>query len=67
VQKHVAVLERATLVSKRPHGREQLVRANIEAVLDAARVLDAMEATWRARLERFEHVLTTGDARDEER
>ncbi len=38
VQKHVAVLERASLVTKEKHGREQLVQAN-PAGLDLARRL----------------------------
>ena len=32
VQKHVAVMERAGLVTKERRGREQLVRTNLEAV-----------------------------------
>ena len=58
VQKHVAVLERADLVKKRRHGREQLVRGNIDAIRVASRALDRLEAEWRGRLERFEQVLT---------
>ena len=43
VQKHVAVLERAGLVSKERHGREQLVRTDREAVRRARQVLDQLE------------------------
>ncbi len=57
VQKHVAVLERAGLVRKRRRGREQLVTAEIQAVRDAARMLDRLETIWRDRLERFADVL----------
>ena len=58
VQKHVAVLESAGLVRKHRSGREQLVRAQPNA-LDAARdVLDAIEQLWRDRIERFSEVLT---------
>ena len=32
VQKHVAVLERAGLVSKQPHGRERLVRGDVDTI-----------------------------------
>jgi DNA-binding transcriptional ArsR family regulator len=53
VQKHVAVLERAGLVHKERHGREQRVRSDIEAVQAAARLLDDLEALWRERLDRF--------------
>jgi len=61
VQKHVAVLERAQIVTKQRSGREQLVRANIDAVRDAARVLDHFEELWRGRLERFGSLLTKGN------
>jgi len=57
VQKHVAVLERAGLVSKERHGREQLVRGNIDTIRDAFRLLDQLEAVWRDRLDRFGEVL----------
>jgi DNA-binding transcriptional ArsR family regulator len=57
VQKHVAVLERAGLVTKQRRGREQLVRTDPDAVRRARQVLDQLETTWRARVERMSHVL----------
>ncbi len=57
VQKHVAVLERAQIVTKQRSGREQLVRANITAVRAAARVLDHFEELWRGRIDRFGDLL----------
>jgi DNA-binding transcriptional ArsR family regulator len=57
VQKHVAVLERAELVTKRRQGREQLVRGNIDAVRRTHRLLDEFEAQWLDRLDRFATVL----------
>jgi DNA-binding transcriptional ArsR family regulator len=57
VQKHVAVLERAELVTKRRRGREQLVRGNIDAVRRTHRLLDEFEAQWLDRLDRFATVL----------
>jgi DNA-binding transcriptional ArsR family regulator len=57
VQKHVAVLERAALVSKRRSGREQLVTGNVDTVRRAARLLDQLETVWRARLDRFGAIL----------
>ena len=47
VQKHVAVLERAGLVTKERRGREQLVRTDGDALGRARRVLDELEAAWR--------------------
>jgi DNA-binding transcriptional ArsR family regulator len=57
VQKHVAVLERAELVTKRRHGREQLVRGNVETVRDASRLLDQLETLWRGRIDRLGDIL----------
>lgn len=57
VQKHVAVLERAGLVSKHRHGREQRVRGEVAAVREAHRLLDQIEALWRGRLGRIEDLV----------
>jgi DNA-binding transcriptional ArsR family regulator len=57
VQKHVAVLERAGLVSKERRGREQLVRTDGDAVGRARRVLDELEAAWRGRVDRMADLL----------
>jgi DNA-binding transcriptional ArsR family regulator len=57
VQKHVAVLEAASLVTKRRLGREQLVRGNVDTIRRAADLLDQLEDIWRRRLERFGDVL----------
>ncbi len=57
VQKHVAVLERAELVTKQRRGREQLVRSNIDTVRDAFRVLEQLETVWRGRIDRFGGIL----------
>jgi DNA-binding transcriptional ArsR family regulator len=57
VQKHVAVLERAGLVTKERRGREQLVRADAAAVGRARQVLDELETAWRGRVERMSDLL----------
>ena len=57
VQKHVAVLEGAGLVSKRRQGREQLVRGEVDAVRRASQALDALEAVWRGRVDRMTEIL----------
>jgi len=63
VQKHVAVLERAGLVSKQPSGRERLVRGDVDTIRAAARLLDAYEEVWRGRIGRLDQLL----AEDQER
>jgi len=64
VQKHVAVLERADLVTKHQRGRERIVRGRIDAVRDVNRLLDELEAVWRDRIQRFGEVLAEPDKGD---
>ncbi|MGA8039341.1 MAG: winged helix-turn-helix domain-containing protein [Acidimicrobiia bacterium] len=53
VQKHVAVLERAGLVTKRRVGRRKIVKTNVAAISVARRLLDAYEDMWRDRIDRM--------------
>ena len=57
VQKHVAVLERAGLVTKVRRGREQLVRSEPAAVDRARRALDRLEEAWRGRVDRMSELI----------
>ena len=59
VQKHVAVLERAQLVTKRKDGRAQRVAGNPDAVRRANRLLTEFEQRWHARVGRLDELLTT--------
>ena len=65
VQKHVAVLERAGLVTKRRRGREQLVEAAPEGLADARRALEDLEEIWRGRVERMSELLASDSEQDE--
>lgn len=57
VQKHIAVLERAGLVSKRQIGRRKLVRTDPAGLLIAQRVLDQYEELWRGRIDRMTEIV----------
>jgi DNA-binding transcriptional ArsR family regulator len=57
VQKHVAVLEDAGLVTKQRHGRQQLVRGNVATIRQAHRLLAQLEAVWRGRIDRIGEIL----------
>ena len=57
VQKHVAVLERAGLVSKERRGREQIVHADREALRKARQAVERLEALWRDRVARMDDLL----------
>jgi DNA-binding transcriptional ArsR family regulator len=53
VQKHVAILERAGLVTKQRIGRRKVVRINLEGLRIARRLLDQYEELWRGRIDRM--------------
>jgi DNA-binding transcriptional ArsR family regulator len=57
VQKHVAVLERAALVSKHRSGREQRVAANPETLRKATTLLAAFEQLWIQRATKIAEIL----------
>jgi len=59
VQKHVAVLEGAGLVTKQPRGRERVVRGNPDAIRRAQGLLDQYEQIWRSRVERLDALFAT--------
>ena len=59
VQKHVAVLERAGLVTKERTGRRKVVRTNIEGLRLARGLLDHYEALWRGRIDRMTALITS--------
>jgi DNA-binding transcriptional ArsR family regulator len=57
VQKHIAILERAGLVTKRRIGRRKVVRTNLEGLRVARRLLDRYEELWRDRVERMTNLI----------
>jgi DNA-binding transcriptional ArsR family regulator len=57
VQKHVAVLERAGLVTKQRKGREHLVACNPASLRAAHDALDRLELMWRDRVPRMDDLL----------
>lgn len=61
VQKHVAVLEGAGLVTKHPNGRERIVSGNPEAIRRAQSLLDDYEQIWRGRIARLDALLAEDD------
>ncbi|HMM93792.1 metalloregulator ArsR/SmtB family transcription factor [Phycicoccus sp.] len=58
VQKHVAVLERAGLLTKRRHGREALASGDVEAVRSVSSMLTELEEVWRGRIARIDALLS---------
>ena len=59
VQRHVAVLEDAGLVVKRPVHRHRFVRARPEALDEVMTALGVLRDQWHDRVERMHDVLDT--------
>jgi DNA-binding transcriptional ArsR family regulator len=57
VQKHVAVLEEAGLVTKHPQGRERIVRGNPERLAQARALLLRLEQLWVSRFRQLDAIL----------
>ena len=62
VQKHVAVLETAGLVTKESHGRERIVRGNPDRIARVRELLAQLETLWRARFSQLDAVLQDDNA-----
>lgn len=57
VQKHIAVLQRAGLITKRRRGREALTSGDIHGVRSVASMLTELEGIWRGRISRIDDLL----------
>ena len=58
VQKHVAVLEGAGLVTKEIRGRERMVRGNAERIARVKELLGKLESLWKARFSQLDALFT---------
>ena len=58
VSKHIKVLEKAGLVTRRTIGRVHLIEANMEPVLEIDRWFNRLRSIWDMRLEALEKLLT---------
>ena len=62
VQKHVAVLERAGIVSKQRVGRAQIAHVEMAAIRTVRSLLGELEDLWRARVARIDDLLADEEA-----
>lgn len=65
VQKHVAVLDKAGLITKRRSGREHLASGDVTAVRSVASMLTELEQVWRGRIARIDELIATDSPKDE--
>ena len=65
VQKHIAILERAGLVTKERVGRRKVVRTNVERLRVVRHLLDQYEQLWRGRIDRMTELVADTKERDQ--
>lgn len=65
VQKHVAVLDRAGLITKRRRGREQLASGDVTAVRSVASLLAELEQVWRGRVARIDALIASDNTQED--
>ncbi|OBJ50897.1 helix-turn-helix transcriptional regulator [Mycobacterium sp. 1423905.2] len=65
VQKHVVVLEKAGLLTKRRSGREQLASGDVTAVRSVASMLTELEQLWRGRIARIDELISPDPAKED--
>ena len=59
IAKHVAVLEKGRLISKRRRGKAQVISANPGTMTLAAVHLQGYERVWKQRYDKLESLLST--------
>ena len=64
VQKHVAIRERAGLVTKQRQGRRLVVGIRVEGLREAEKLLDEYEMLWRGRFERIADLIAADQEAD---
>lgn len=64
VQKHVVVLEKAGLLTKRRNGREQLASGDVAAVRSVASMLSELEQIWRGRIARIDELISSDASKE---
>ncbi|MBN8868154.1 MAG: winged helix-turn-helix transcriptional regulator [Solirubrobacterales bacterium] len=66
IQKHVSVLEKASLITKRVEGRQKLVSNNPETLRRATELLADYERIWTHRIDAIGRILDEEQERKEQ-
>ena len=66
VSKHLKVLEKASLITKRRRGKEQIVAISPKALADADAYLAQYHELWEGRLDRLEALLAEEQRKSKE-
>lgn len=66
VSKHLKILERAQLIVKRRHGKQQLVSAAPDALKDVTKYLQQYQALWETRFDALDRLLAQEQLKERE-
>ncbi len=61
ISKHIKVLEKAGLVSRKTIGRTHLIEANLQQIALAENWFKELKSIWALRLEKLDELLKNGD------
>lgn len=64
ISKHIKVLEKAGLVTRKTMGRTHLIEANLNRVAIVDSWFDRLKSIWELRLDKLDDVLKTGVEND---
>lgn len=64
VSKHIKVLEKANLVSRRTVGRVHLIEANLDPVNEVETWFTTLRSIWDIRLEALDNIITKENSDD---
>jgi len=61
ISKHIKVLEKAELVSRKTIGRTHFIEANLEDISIFERWLTELKSIWEIRLDKLNELMKTGE------
>ncbi len=65
VSKHIKILEKAGLVTRKTIGRTHWIEANIEQISVVDEWFKELKSIWELRLEKLGEILNNGDAKND--
>jgi len=65
VSKHIKILEKAGLVTRKTIGRTHWIEANIEQISVVDEWFKELKSIWELRLEKLDEILNSGDAKND--
>jgi len=65
VSKHIKVLEKAGLVSRKNDGRIHWIEADLTPIKELENWFSQLKSIWELRLDKLEDILTKGDSSNE--